>query len=401
MLSTKPFFVLTINPALIVFKQSLLFCFLACTVQFASSANHYVAIPLDDFSDVIKHWHDQNTGGGDDYYKPEQILEIANNLLLYQRANGGWPTNKDPLRKLNSSEAEKIRSAINALDSSLDNRNTYPQIRYLAAVFQQTQKTIYRDAAIKGLEYILQHQYPSGGWAHSPPRTDSYYGHITFADEVMPGVLTLLRQIVEGDTRFDFVAPALKARCENALQLGDKLLLQLQLTVNGKPAVWAGQYDRNTLKPAGGRSYELPSLLSWESVAVVRYLMSIPNPGESIVEAVENAIDWFEAVKIEGIAIEKFDTEPVRFKYHTSSYDLRVVKQKNAAPLWARFYDLQTNKPLFANRDGSQVSSLAEVKRDRRTGYDWYGNWPQKLLDEDYPEWKKRNKPAIKSEAVQ
>ncbi len=359
-------------------------------LQFACAAESFEPIPLDDFSDVIKHWHDQNVPSKKGYYQPQQIIEIANNLLLYQRENGGWPTNKDPLRVLSKEERAQLKAEYKALDSSLDNRNTYPQIRYLAAVYQQSKDKKYRDAAIRGLLYILDHQYANGGWAHSPPRTDKYYGHITIADEVMPGVLTLLREIVQGDERYRFLSQTMVARCEDALRRGDALLLSLQLKVNGKASVWAGQYDKESLQPTLGRSYELPSQVSWESVAVVRYLMSIPQPNTEIITAIENAISWFESVKIVGIAVEKFETEPVRFKYHTSTYDLRVVKNDKAPPLWARFYELKTNTPLFANRDGTPVASLAEVKRDRRTGYDWYGTWPQALLDLDYPQWKQR-----------
>jgi len=56
--------------------------------------------------------------------------------------------------------------------------------------------------------------------------------------------------------------------------------------------------------------------------------------------------------------------------------------------LWSRFSDLQTSKSFLANRDGKKVYALAEVERERRTGYDWYGTWPQSLLDAEYPAWK-------------
>lgn len=57
------------------------------------------AIPLTAFSDGIKHWQDRH---GKDYarYQPQQVTEIAENLLLYQRDNGGWIENRDPARVL-------------------------------------------------------------------------------------------------------------------------------------------------------------------------------------------------------------------------------------------------------------------------------------------------------------
>ena len=32
--------------------------------------------------------------------------------------------------------------------------------------------------------------------------------------------------------------------------------------------------------------------------------------------------------------------------------------------------------------------SMAEISEERRNGYSWYGDWPAKLLKEDYLKWK-------------
>ena len=59
-----------------------------------------------------------------------------------------------------------------------------------------------------------------------------------------------------------------------------------------------------------------------------------------------------------------------------------------APPLWARFYEIETNRPFFANRDGRKVFTLAEVALERRSGYGWYGRWPAELLESGYAKWK-------------
>jgi hypothetical protein len=46
---------------------------------------------------------------------------------------------------------------------------------------------------------------------------------------------------------------------------------------------------------------------------------------------------------------------------------------------------------MFCNRDGKPVYTLAEVERERRTGYKWYVDEPQRVL-EKYPSWKKKIK---------
>jgi PelA/Pel-15E family pectate lyase len=69
----------------------------------------------------------------------------------------------------------------------------------------------------------------------------------------------------------------------------------------------------------------------------------------------------------------------------------KVVIQDDAAPpMWARFYEIGTNQPIFCDRDGIPKHNLAEIGYERRNGYNWLDYWPQKLLEKEYPAWKKR-----------
>lgn len=347
-------------------------------------------ISLKDFSDVIKHWRDQHPGEPELLLEENNIEGIANNLLVYQRNNGGWPTNKNLLLILNSEQLEQLTSEKDKLDTSLDNRNTWPQIRYLAEAYKRTGNKAYRDAVIAGLDYILRSQYENGGWPHSPPSNKGYRGQITIADEVTSGVLSLVRDVAKQEPPFDFLDPVTVENVHKAWRKGEDLLLDLQVKIDGELTIWAGQYDKHTLEPVGARAFELPGLVSSESVDVVRYLMAAKNPDERIVNSINAAVTWFEKNKIPGIRIEKVTMEAERHKFHTSTYDLQVVHDENAPPIWARFYDLETQQPFMANRDGIKVFKLEDVQLERRTGYAWYGTWPQKLLEKEYPKWKEK-----------
>jgi Pectic acid lyase len=57
---------------------------------------------------------------------------------------------------------------------------------------------------------------------------------------------------------------------------------------------------------------------------------------------------------------------------------------------WARFYEIETNTPIFADRDGVKKYDLAKIGYERRNGYAWYGTWPQRLLEKEYPAWKEK-----------
>ncbi|WP_160153556.1 pectate lyase [Microbulbifer sp. ALW1] len=356
-----------------------------------TTASAYQPISIDGFYDAIKHWNDRTGENSVSYYALTDIEQIADNLLLYQRDSGGWPTNKHPLRVVAPEERAKALADKGLPDASFDNRNIYPQIEYLSEVYKQTGNPRYRDAALKGLRYTLDRQYPNGGWAHSPDRTErAYYRHITMADEVMPGVLTFLRKVAQGRVPFDYIDTGIQQRAATAVAKGDALLLQLQVKIDGVPTGWAGQYHEDSLQPAQGRAYELPGILAWETVPVLEYLMAIENPSAEVIAAVHGGARWLASVKLEGFRIERVEAKGQRFDYHAADYDLVVVKDERAKPIWARFYDLESSKPFLANRDGRRVSQLSEVDLERRTGYSWYGYWPENFLNVEYPAWKQR-----------
>lgn len=97
--------------------------------------------------------------------------------------------------------------------------------------------------------------------------------------------------------------------------------------------------------------FELPSIVAQESVGVVRYLMSIPDPSPAIVAAVDGTADWFGRVEIAGWKIETFDVPLEQYRYHASNKDRRLVRDPAASGLWARFYDLQDNSVVLATRE--------------------------------------------------
>ncbi|MFT4091421.1 MAG: pectate lyase [Asticcacaulis sp.] len=344
------------------------------------------------FDDAVHHWKNKN---GDDYarYQPEEYVAIADNLLLLQRDNGGWIDNRDPLRKLNTSEIQQTEAEKAQPDFSFDNRNVYTQVAYLFDVYGRTKDDRYRQAALRGLDLILAHQIDScGGWPHSVPARQSYHPMITLADEVTSGNLHLLRTITERKGPFTQIDENYRLKAETALNKGEDCLLRLQIRQNGKLTGWAGQYDPVTLQPVKGRSFELAAIVSQETVEVVRYLMSIDKPTPEERNAVISAVEWMKASQINGLRLETYTLdEPIRYDFHTAKTDRRLVKDENAPPLWARFYDLNDNSVILANRDGIRVSDYQDIHHERRTGYAWYGEWPAKLITEEYPVWLARH----------
>jgi PelA/Pel-15E family pectate lyase len=359
---------------------------LAGMIGFSTSlpAQPYEPIDLSAFRDGIKHWNDKyGRDRRDERFAPSQIVEIADNILTYQFDDGGWPSNLDPQLDIPESELRSILgTSLNR--STLDNRCTYPQIIYLASVYTQTGLERFRTGAERGLAYIMHEQRPSGGWRGA--NVDA----VTYNDDVMIGTMRLLREIASEPPHFAWVDETLRNKSRASLDRAIAVTLKCQIVVDGVKTAWGQQHSHETFEPVKARSYELSAICPVESSGILMFLMGIEDPSPEVVEAIEAAVAWIDRSKIMGIRIDAFEIVPVRFENHSTTKDRAVVADPDAAPLWTRYYEVETNRPFFCNRDGIKVYSLAEVALERRTGYGWYSGSPNRLLDVHYPAWKKR-----------
>lgn len=348
-------------------------------------------LPLDGFEDAIHHWQ-MKRGDGYARYADGDVALIADNILLLQRAHGGWVQNRDPLQVMSAADVAELIAERSDGRGSFDNRNVFTQIEYLMGAFALTNDKRYRDGAERGLDYLIGHQFERcGGWPHTVPAETDYQGRITVADEVFSGPLTLLRRITEAKAPFDAFDAQARAKAKAALARGEDCLLRLQIRQGDTLAGWAGQYDPETLAPMGGRKFELTAMVSQESVAIVKYLMTIRDPSPEVIASVTGAARWLKAVQIDGVRLETVELdETASYDFRNAKFDRRLTEDAEAPPLWARFYDIVDNSVVLANRDGVRVDRYDQILPERRTGYSWYGNWAQGLLTKDYPKWECR-----------
>ena len=158
--------------------------------------------------------------------------------------------------------------------------------------------------------------------------------------------------------------------------------MKTQIKQDGKLTAWCAQYDEHTLQPAWARAYEPPSLSGAESVGIVRFLMSLEQPSNEVTAAIEGAVDWFRTVQMTGVRQVVVPTD-------RRKPDRKLVPDPDAPPLWARFYELETNRPLYLDRDSVFRYDYSEISYERRSGYAYHGSWPAKLLERDYPKWRR------------
>ena len=324
-----------------------------------------------------------------EWYASDEAVRVGDNLLVYQRDAGGWPKNIDMAAVLTEKERAELVKQKGELDGdhapTIDNGATYTQLEFLARVYTARKLERHREAFLKGVDYLLKAQYENGGWPQYFPLRKGYYTHITYNDDAMANVLELLRDIARGHQPYAFVDAGRRQKAERAVALGVECILKTQVVVNGKLTVWGAQHDEVTFKPAPARKFEPVSLASKESVGITRFLMSVEQPDERVVKAVDSAIEWFKSAQLGGIRwLEKRDpTKP-------GGYERTLISDAAAPPLWARFYEIGTNRPVFEGRDQIVRYSVMEIEAERRNGYGWYTDEPSKLIEKDYPKWRKR-----------
>ncbi len=311
----------------------------------------------------------------DDWFRTAEAQHVAKNILSWQSSEGDWPKNTDTTVPF-IGEREKLKG-------TFDNGATTDELRFLARMIGTGAKEKYARPFAHGLDHILKAQYTNGGWPQfSPPPKDKYHRHITFNDDSMVRLMTFLREVAK-EKQYDFVERPQRETAQRAFDRGVDCILKCQIKVNGKLTAWCAQHDEINFSPRPARTFELVSLSGSESVGLVHLLMSLEKPRPEVVRSVEAAVAWFESAKISGIKVVE-----VEDKSAPKGKDKTVVKDASAKPMWARFYEIGTNRPIFSGRDGVKKYSLAEIEYERRNGYAWLGYWPETLLVKDYPAWK-------------
>lgn len=375
-------------------KAAILFLLLLSGIAHAQTYKY--KIDAEAFGDNSRHWYGIADKGniinplpGRPRYKPTDIIQVADNILLFQKTNGGWPKNYDVFAILSDEQKDSVIAAKDKLNTTYDNGTCYTQITALANVYTETHIEKYRDAAIRGLGFILASQYKNGGWPQYYPLENNYSRCITFNDGVFEGIIKLLYDIKISKPEYAFIDAKLREKLSAAYEKGMDCIIKTQIVDNGKPTAWCQQYDEVKLTPAWARKFEPPSICNGESCGIVLFMMQLDHPSQPVINAIQSAVAWFEASKIYNTRVKTIQAPKEQTPFRVSSTDRVAVTDPSAPPIWTRYYELGTHRPMFCNRDSKIVYSLAEVARERRDGYGWYTYAPQKVLDK-YHAWQQK-----------
>jgi len=213
-------------------------------------------------------------------------------------------------------------------NSTFDDDVTSDAARFLLRIYLEKLDATYKPALDKAIEFILESQYPLGGWPQRYPlkydfskrgRPD-YSSFYTFNDDVTWENIHFLIQcyMTLGGERF--LDPVYR---------GMNFYLISQHGSGG----WAQQYDMD-LKTAGARSYEpnglLPGATFHNTMLLLEFYQMTGN--KKYLNQVPAAIDWLERTR------------------------LPDGKTENGKYTHSTFVEVDTERPIYVHRKGSNVT---------------------------------------------
>ena len=319
---------------------------------------------------------------GDAWFASDEAKVLADVVLSYQTAAGGWSKHTGYARgkrqpgMLWSSQYEPGKSPHYL--GTFDNRSTTEQMKLLAYTWQATQREDCKAGFIKGLNYLLAAQYPNGGWPQVYPLEGGYHDDITLNDDAMTHVLEVLHMIASKDPACAFLDDAMRARATESFEKGIACVLKMQIVQNGKRTAWCAQHDALTLAPAEARAMEPAALSGMESAGLLKFLMSLPSPEVEVVSCVDSGLAWLDAVKVTGLKRTKIDGKTA-FLPDSASTEV----------FWARFYRLSDSQPIFPGRDGVIYTSFNDMAANNSLGYDYLSGRPGSVAVNGQKKWRK------------
>jgi PelA/Pel-15E family pectate lyase len=288
---------------------------------------------------------------------------LADTVLSYQQTNGGWPKNLD---------YASVGAGSGGSDSgTIDNGATITEMVYLAEVYKTGGNTKYRDSVRKAANFIVSSQYSTGALPQFYPLKGGYADHATFNDNGMAYALTVLDYAANKRAPFDtdVFSDSDRTKFKTAVTKGVDYILKSQWKQNGKLTVWCAQHGATDYLPKAARAYELESLSGSESVGVLAFLMTQPQTAQ-IQAAVKAGVAWFNSPS----------TYLADYTYDSSQAATNPIVYKAGSKMWYRFYDLNTNRGFFSDRDGSKFYDITQMSEERRTGYSWGGSYGTSII---------------------
>lgn len=275
---------------------------------------------------------------GDEYYY-QAAEQVAGALIWGQHPSGGWNymfdfAGEGSLRHWyetvgrNAWRLEEFQHYYG--NATFDDLGTIEAAQFLLRLYVEKRDPTYRPALERAIAFVLDSQYPIGGWPQRYPlRYDfskagkpDYSSFITFNDDVAGENIKFLIMCYQALGEQRVLDPIVRG-------MHSYIVTQLGPPQPG----WALQYTLD-LQPAGARTYEPNALATHTTAENIEQLMNFYRlTGDTrFLARIPEALDWLESVQLPRNLVQGGRTHPT-------------------------FIELGTNRPLYVHRRGSNVFS--------------------------------------------
>lgn len=266
------------------------------------------------------------------YYRGAKKIAAA--IIYAQHPSGGWNYVADyagdaSLKKWYSTigkHAWRLEEFHHYYgNATFDDGGTAEAAKFLLRLYLEKRDEQYRKSLTRAIKFVLDSQYPIGGWPQRfPLRGDdmNYSTFITFNDDVAAENIDFLLMCYQTLDEARVREPIIRA------------MNTFIVTQQGQPQPgWALQYTTE-LQPAAARSYEPRSLHTPTTADNILQLIKFYRlTGDSkFLARIPEALDWLDAVKLNTPDILEGRTHP-------------------------GFIEMGTGKPMYTHRRGSNITN--------------------------------------------
>jgi PelA/Pel-15E family pectate lyase len=238
--------------------------------------------------------------------------------------------------------------------ATFDDNVTQSALRLIMAVDKLTGfAEPYHSSALYGLKSMMENQFENGAWSQRYPVPDNYTRLYTFNDNAINDCIDVMLTAYRtyGDERY----------LQSAVRGGDFIVAS---RIAAPQEGWAQQYGED-MEPAWARRFEPPAVCSAVTARNIKTLVQLfLETGEDrFLAAIGPAVAWLERSRI-----------PAPDGY-------REIRGAINDGLWARFYEVGTNLPIYGDRDRVVHYVYGEISEERKRGYGWYGDYGSAAIE--------------------
>jgi PelA/Pel-15E family pectate lyase len=267
-------------------------------------------------------------------------------LAWGQRRQGGWDHRVDVAHLKPDATRPERKSGHCSFDDDIS-QGAVTFLMKLDGVLDEAWLTESIELALK---FMRDAQFANGAWPQWYPLRGGYHDYYTFNDNA---INDCIRVMVEAHRRYG------KDEDLASAKRGGDFIIASQ--VAAPQSGWAQQYSHD-MKPAWARSFEPPGVCSAATSRNIRTLIDLYlyTGDQKYLKPIPAAIDWLER----------------------SALDPKVVSKKEVGGLagkhvgvWARLYEVGTNKPVYGDRMSKRqvFYDINKISDKERNSYGWQG----------------------------